>query len=325
MPRLDRLEHRVHQLAALLERAPLHDEDELRVARRAVVVHAELARLHAALAQRHALGVPERDDGVDLPGDQARHGREADRDLLHAVVVAAVVLDHGAEHGLVRGQARHAHALSLEVARPADVAGARDHGRERALHQRADPDHVAARLAREAEVVDVHDRHVGPARREQLQRVGARRGHADLQVGRRRCPAWTAFGWKSSAIVPARWCPPESPPPQPARHANTSAMGRNLRTAAKSRGERCTCHGGDRSAGPWARRLYRRVHRHAVARLLRHGRGVAVRDAAEPAEPESVHRLLGDRARARLPAVRPDPDARGHLRRALQPGGDRRP
>ena len=34
--------------------------------------------------------------------------------------------------------------------------------------------------------------------------------------------------------------------------------------------------GGDRSAGPWTRGLYRRVHRHAVARLLHHRRGLAV-------------------------------------------------
>ena len=46
--------------------------------------------------------------------------------------------------------------------------------------------------------------------------------------------------------------------------------------------------------------------------------------SAERAEPESVHRLLGDRARPRLPAVRADPDARGDLRRALQPRGHRR-
>src|SRR4051794_29766608 len=51
-------------------------------------------------------------------------------------------------------------------------------------------------------------------------------------------PACTAFGWKSSAMVPGSVVSPESPPPHPARHANSSAMGRNLRTAANTRGER---------------------------------------------------------------------------------------
>src|SRR5215212_5662153 len=62
----DRLEHGVDELRALTERLALHDEDQLGVARRAVVVDAELARVDAAPAQGHALGVPERDDSVDL-------------------------------------------------------------------------------------------------------------------------------------------------------------------------------------------------------------------------------------------------------------------
>ena len=46
---------------------------------------------------------------------------------------------------------------------------------------------------------------------------------------------------------------------------------------------------------------------------------------AEPTrgQPEPVHRLLGHRAGARVPAVRADPDARGGLGRPLQPGGHR--
>ena len=63
----DRAEHVVDEPLARLERLPLHDEHELGIARRAVVVDAELTRLDPALAQRHALGVPERDHGVDLP------------------------------------------------------------------------------------------------------------------------------------------------------------------------------------------------------------------------------------------------------------------
>ena len=172
----------------LLERLALHDQDELRVARRAVVVHAELARLDAALAQRHALGVPERDHGVDLAGDQARHGREADRDRLDAVVVAAVVLDHGAQHRLVRGQAGHADALALEVARPPHVAArARSPppagaGRARRRPRRRCP----ASRARPRSWMSTTDMSARPAG-QQLERVGARGGHADLQVASRRC------------------------------------------------------------------------------------------------------------------------------------------
>ena len=186
------------------------------------------------------------------------------------VVVAAVVLHDRVQHRLVRGQAGHAHALPLEVARPPYVAGARDHGRERALDERADPHDVAAGLARQAEIVDVHHRHVRAARRQQLQRVGARRGHADLQVGRvdaRRGPR--------SAGSRARSCPAPR-----CRRSHRRRSRRGMRAAAQwegicARRRRVGAnddrHGGDRSAGPWARRLYRRVHRHAAARLLRHG------------------------------------------------------
>src|SRR5262245_48429826 len=49
-------------------------------------------------------------------------------------------------------------------------------------------------------------------------------------------PAWTAFGWKSSASVPSDELP-ESSSPQPASSARTAIRRRNLRTAAKSTGE----------------------------------------------------------------------------------------
>src|SRR5919109_2504001 len=134
-------------------------------------------------------------------------------------------------------------------------------------------------------------------------------------------PAWTAFGWKSSAIVPGSELPLESSPPQPAMQASSAITERNRRTAANSRAKP-DCHGGDRSAGPWARGLYRRVRRHAVARLLHHGCRLALPDPAVRAEPAPLHRLLGDRAGPHVRALRPDPDARPDLRRALQPGRD---
>src|SRR5262245_54850127 len=57
-------------------------------------------------------------------------------------------------------------------------------------------------------------------------------------------PAWTAFGWKSSASVPSSGLPPESSPPQPASSAISAIRGRNLRTAAKST-DGHECDGGD--------------------------------------------------------------------------------
>ena len=92
------------------------------------------------------------------------------------------MLHDGAQHGLVGGEAGHADASPLEITRAPHIVAACDHGRERPLDQRAHPHDVAARLARQPQVVDVHHRHVGPAGGEQLQRVGALAGHADLQA-----------------------------------------------------------------------------------------------------------------------------------------------
>ena len=73
-----------HEVAALVERAARgHGEHQLGVGRRAVAVHPELARGDAAAAQRHALGVPERDRGVHAPGHRLGHRGEADRHAAH--------------------------------------------------------------------------------------------------------------------------------------------------------------------------------------------------------------------------------------------------
>ena len=98
------------------------------------------------------------------------------------VEVAAVVLDHRAQQRLVRGQAGHADAPALEVARASHLAACGDHRGERPLDERADPDHVLAAFARDAEVVDVDHRHVGAPGGEQLQRVGRGGRHADLEI-----------------------------------------------------------------------------------------------------------------------------------------------
>ena len=241
------------------------------------------------------------------------------------VVVPAVVLDHGVEHRLVRRQAGDAHALALQVARPADVAGARDHGRERPLHERADPDDVAAapRARGRGRGCPRPTCRPGPPPAASASRCSPRaRGSSGRWRRSRRGPRSAGSRARS---CPARWCPRSPRRRSRARHANSSAMGRNLRTAANTRGERSlvteVTEVQDRGPAAYIAEF--------IGTLLLVFFVTAVVSlyvtVAEPAEPESVHRLLGGRARARVPAVRPDPDARGHLRRALQPGGDRRP
>ena len=63
--------------------------------------------------------------------------------------------------------------VALEVARAAHRAvAAGDHRGQRPLHDRHHADEVEAALAGDPEVVDVEDREVGAAGREQLRRVG---------------------------------------------------------------------------------------------------------------------------------------------------------
>ena len=70
---------------------------------------------------------------------------------------------------------------ALEVRGRADRR-LREHRRERPLHERHHADDVAPLLAREPEVVDVEDRHVGASGLEQLERVGRRARLADLEL-----------------------------------------------------------------------------------------------------------------------------------------------
>ena len=98
----------------------------------------------------------------------------------HALEVAAVRLHDRTQHGVVGWQPGDAHTAPLEVARRANV-GPGDHGGERALHDRADSHDVLAALARQAQVVDVHDRGVGAARQQELERVRGGRRRAHLQ------------------------------------------------------------------------------------------------------------------------------------------------
>ena len=151
-----------HQVAALVERAARGDQHQLRVARSAVAIDPELARVHAAPAQCHALGVPERHDRVHPSRDQARAPRRSRSSRGARRRATRRRAQHRAQHGVVRGQPGHTDPPPLEVARAAD-AGAGDHRGERALHERAHAHEVAAALAGQGEVVDVHHREVGAA------------------------------------------------------------------------------------------------------------------------------------------------------------------
>ena len=131
--------------------------------------------------QRDALDVPERGRRRHAAGEQRLDGLEADRRRAHLLRVAARALDDRAQDRLVGRQPAHAGALALEVLRRAD-ARLGEHGGERRLDERHHADEVAALLARQAEVVDVEDRHVGAAALEQLQRVGRRARLADRQL-----------------------------------------------------------------------------------------------------------------------------------------------
>jgi hypothetical protein len=165
----------------VLQRRARHAQHQLRVGGSAVVVDAELADARPLLAQRDALDVPERRRACDTACEQRLDGLEADRDGPDSIGVAAVACHDRAENGLVRGQPAHPGPLPLERCGRPD-RGLCEHGRERALHERHHADDVAALLAREPEVVDVEDRHVGAARLQQLQRVGRGARLADLQL-----------------------------------------------------------------------------------------------------------------------------------------------
>ncbi len=181
----DRGDRAAHEPRLVLQDLARRREDELGVGGRAVVVDAELARLRALGAQRDALDVPEARRGGDAPGQQARHGGEADRGRADLVRIAPGAGDDRAQHGVVARQARDADAPALEVARGLHARLGEDR-RQRLLDERHDADEVAAALARDREVVDVEDREVGAPGDEQLDRVRRVRRHADAQVDAQR-------------------------------------------------------------------------------------------------------------------------------------------
>ncbi len=163
-------------------------QHQLWIAGCTVVVDAELARSEAVTAQGHTLVVPEGRRGGDPSGDQALHGGEAERDLVHPARIAAIARDDRMKDRLVGGCAGHADRPPGERARARDGRRS-DHRRERTLDERADADEVLALLAREPEIVDVGDREIRAPDREELERVARgrrlahRKAHA-VQHGR---------------------------------------------------------------------------------------------------------------------------------------------
>ena len=235
MPFLELGEHRVDQLGALVQRLARDGEHQLRVARRPVVVHPELAGVDAALAQRHALGVPERHDGVHPPGDQARHGREADRHAAHALEARRrrapppragprrPTAGPSRPRGGPRGRAGGAPPSRWRSRPPAGAAPAPRRPRCRSRARARAPGHGCPpptcprgrRRAASGSPCSRTARGCGGSRPRRSRR--ARRSAGS------RAPASRARG-----------PPPPSSPPQPARHASSANRERNLRTAANS-------------------------------------------------------------------------------------------
>ena len=176
--------------AVVLERSPGHAQDELGIGGRAEVVDPELLHVGALGLQGDALDVPERRGAGDAAGQQGLDRLEADRRRPYPVGIAAVARDDRAQHRDVRRQAGHAGAPAFQVARARDLR-LREDGGQRTLDQRHHAHDVGALLARQAEVVDVEDRHVGAPALEQAQRVGgcARRPHLELHALRVVVPA----------------------------------------------------------------------------------------------------------------------------------------
>ena len=248
------------------------------------------------------------------------------------VEVAAVGLHDRAQHGVVGREARHAHALALQVARPAD-ARAGDHRGQRALHDRADPHHVLAALAREAEVVDVHDRGVGAARQQELERIGGggRRSHVQLQP----VVAVEALAdGREHARMHGVGLEVER------QRDRTRLVARVVGVAVAATGQRQQRES-EKECAPHARNLWNQsqsggqdVQQRGPAAYIAEFIGtfalvffITVAVSLYVTEPTATNPIPyidfgGDRAGARLRAVHPDPDAGHGIRRALQPRRD---
>ena len=124
----------------------------------------------------------------DALGEQRLDRLEADRRLLHAVA-GRRPRPRTTERSTASsdGSPVTPGALALEVLGRAD-ARLGEHGRQRRLDERHHADQVAALLAREPEVVDVEDRHVGARRPAAASARRSRRPACGSSAGRpRRC------------------------------------------------------------------------------------------------------------------------------------------
>ncbi len=161
------------RLGVVAQRLCRRSEYQLRIARGAVGVDPELPRGHVQPCESNTLRVPEGGRGVEPAGGERRDGLESDRHPVHLIRVGAAALEHRVEHRIVGGKPGDADRAALEVHRgPNRAAVAGDDRREWAADDRADPDDVDSALAREAEIVDVEDRELGPPGGKQLRCVG---------------------------------------------------------------------------------------------------------------------------------------------------------
>ena len=200
-------------------------------------------------------------------------------------VVAAVVLDDRAQHGVVRGQPGHADALALEVAR----AGRCPAGRS--------PPPAAAGRARRRRRCPLRARAPGPRSWMSTTAMSARpaasslsesveddghdrTAHGAAAVDARRGRRWAEVEREPSSPEGSSAASPPHPP-----SAAISAITRGIRRTASNPTSTAPGHPQQEvaGAGSWTRRIHRRVHRHAAARLLHHRRRLALHPASRRA------------------------------------------
>ena len=204
---------------------------QLRIRGRPELVDPELADRDPLLLQLHALGVPEAGRGVDLAGGEIGDRVEADRDPVDRVRIDAAGAKDRVEHGVVGGDAGDADRLAREVGgRPDLVRVSRRSPRRAAAARCGDRDQVEARSrAMPKSLMSITAKSARPAS-SSLALSAVLDGSWIVQVdpgvlevarspARRRCPEWTAFGWKSRTRVAPFGAPGSAPPPPQAPRA----------------------------------------------------------------------------------------------------------
>ena len=322
------------------ERRRRGGEHQLRVARRAVVVDAELARAArragAAPRPRRSRTRPRR---PPCPAIRLGTAREADRRALDARVVAAVVLDHRAQHGVVGGQPGHADALALEVARARGCPAGRSPPPAGAGRARRRP-----RCPRRARA---------PGRGRGCRPPRCRRGPAASSFSESVDGEGTDLRCTPCRSSPVRtprrcrrgrrWAGSRARAGRAARPVAAHRR-RSRRAGAASEAARNPAHGGEPYVAETARPAAGSRTQQEVARAGSRTRRLSSPSSSarccsssssrsscrcssprrRQAIPNPFIDLSRDRPRARVRAVRADPDAGRGLGRALQPRRDRR-